>query len=144
MNKFTNCLVQGKKYEIETLKYIDCDSYNFSQGNFKDWDIEIIKDNVKTYYEVKSEKNAGKYGNIAIEYECNGKASGVTSTTCNIWCHYAIMNDGSYILYFIPIEDLRALISEKKYHRNIIGCGDGKRSSIYLFRMKDLAKWIKS
>ena len=40
MNKFTNCLVQGKKYEIETLKYIDCDSYNFSQGNFKDWDIE--------------------------------------------------------------------------------------------------------
>ena len=65
----------GQTYEEELIKYLDFDFYNMCVRNksFKSWDIEIIKDNIKTYYEVKSDRKTFQTGNIAIEYECNKK-----------------------------------------------------------------------
>jgi len=143
MSSFQYCLIQGKKYEKETLKYVQYDTFEFSEGYCKEWDLEITKDDVKTIFEVKSERYAGHSGNICVEYSYNGKPSGVRTTIANMWVHYAIMKDGSHICYFIPIEDLKKLIAEKKYIKNILSGGDGKKSSFYIFRMIDLERWIK-
>jgi hypothetical protein len=142
MNKFSNCLSQGKFYENETLKYIDYDKYNFSIGKFKEWDIEIYKDDKPIYYEVKSETNAFKYGNLCIEYEYNNKPSGLYATTADYWVHYAIKDKlkNIYILFIIPINDLKQLVKDKKYFRQVIG-GDMNKSKCYLFRMNDLEKY---
>lgn len=142
MNKFSNCLSQGKFYELETLKYIDYDKYNFSIGKFKEWDIEIYKNDKTIYYEVKSETNAFKYGNLCIEYEYNGKPSGIFGTTADYWVHYAIKDKikNFYTLYIIPTSELKQLINDKKYFRQTNG-GDMNLSKCYLFRMKDLDKY---
>jgi hypothetical protein len=144
MSKFNSCLTQGKFYELETLKYIEYDTYRFSIGTFKEWDIEIHKNDEPLYYEVKSETNAFKYGNLCIEYEYKGEPSGIFRTTANFWVHYAIKDKlkNHYTLYIIPTNDLKQLITDKKYYRQTLG-GDMNKSKCYLFRMKDLDKYKK-
>lgn len=143
MSSFQYCLAQGKKYERETLKYVEHDTFKFSEGYCKEWDLEVMKDGVKTIFEVKSERYSGHSGNICVEYAYNSKPSGVRATTANIWVHFAIMTDGSHVCYFIPIDDLKQLVDDKKYIKNIVAGGDGKKSSFYIFRMIDLERWIK-
>tara|TARA_R110000868_G_scaffold6452_12_gene36600 strand:- start:1532 stop:1978 length:447 start_codon:yes stop_codon:yes gene_type:complete len=143
MSKFNNCLNQGKFYELETLKYIKYDTYNISKGIFKEWDIEAYQSKVPIYYEVKSETNAFKYGNLCIEFKCNNKDSGVNATIADYWVHYAIKSKelNIYDLFIIPIMDLRQMIIDKKYNRIIKG-GDGKRSECYIFNMKTFNEYI--
>ena len=142
MSKFTNCLSQGQFYEKETLKYIDHDTYKFSVGKCKEWDIEVYKHGVPLYYEVKSETNAFKYGNLCIEYEYNEGKSGIDATIADYWVHYAIKDKAKniYSLFIIPTAELRQLIIDKKYLRKITG-GDRNLSKCYLFRMTELSDY---
>lgn len=142
MSKFNSCLNQGKFYEVETLKYIKYDTYEFSKGNFKEWDIEVYYNRVPLYYEVKSETNAFKYGNLCIEYENNGRTSGIDGTLADYWVHYAIKDkeNNIYDLFIIPTANLRQMIKDTKYIKTIVG-GDNKKTKCYLFRMLDLQKY---
>jgi len=142
MNKFTGCLDQGKFYERETLKYIEYDTHCFSVGKCKEWDIEIYKNKVPIYYEVKSETNAFKYGNLCIEYEYDEKKSGIDATIADYWVHYAISSKelNIYKLFIIPTPELRQMILDKKYLRKITG-GDRNLSRCYLFSMTSLEKY---
>lgn len=144
MTSFSNCLKQGQFYERETLKHVEYDEYKFSSGIFKEWDIEISLKGEKIYYEVKSETNIFKYGNFCIEYEYNDLPSGVNATTANIWVHYAVKDKikNQYIIYIIPIDDLRQMIKDKRYIADIRG-GDKNKSKFYLFKMGLFEKYIK-
>lgn len=142
MPGFRKCLEFGKIYERETLKHIKHDSYEFSIGKCKEWDIKTIKDGVETYYEVKSELNCFKYGNILVEYSCNGKPSGIAGTTANYWVHYAIKDKikNIYDLTIIPVEDLRKMVEDKLYHK-IVNYGDCNCFS-YIFKMSLFDKYL--
>ena len=142
MPGFRKCLEFGKIYERETLKHIKHDSYEFSIGKCKEWDIKTIKDGVETYYEVKSELNCFKYGNILVEYSCNGKPSGIAGTTANYWVHYAIKDkiNNIYDLTIIPVEDLRKMVEDKLYHK-IVNYGDCNCFS-YIFKMSLFDKYL--
>jgi hypothetical protein len=144
MSKFTSCLSQGKFYEQETLKYIDHDAHEFSVGKCKEWDIKVSKQGLPVYYEVKSETNAFKYGNLCIEYEYNDGKSGIDATIADYWVHFAIKDKAKniYTLFIIPTGELRQLITDEKYLRKITG-GDRNLSKCYLFRMTDLKKYIQ-
>lgn len=140
MTQFIGCLSQGQFYERETLKYIEHDTYKFSTGKCKEWDIEIFKHGVPLYYEVKSETNAFKYGNLCIEYEYNECKSGIESTIADYWVHYAIKDKSKniYSLFIIPTAELRQMIIDNKYFRKITG-GDRNLSKCYLFKMTELS-----
>ena len=79
--KFMRDLARGHIYEKRSLLYLDYDEYKFMEGYHKEYDLEITKDNKKIKVEVKSDKQASHTGNLAIEYECNNKPSGITSST---------------------------------------------------------------
>jgi len=127
---------------METLKHIKYDKYECSKGNFKEWDLEVYYNRVPIYYEVKSETNAFKYGNLCVEYENNGITSGIDGTLADYWVHYAIKDKEKniYDLFIIPTANLRQMIKDKKYYRDIIG-GDNKKTKCYLFKMTDLEKY---
>ena len=122
---FQECLKFGKYYEVETLKHIKYDKYEFSIGKFKEWDIKTTKDSIETYYEVKSELNCFKYGNILVEFSCNKKDSGINATTADYWVHYAIKDKllNTYDICIIPVIELKEMILNKKYHK-IVNTGD--------------------
>jgi len=136
MKTFNNCLELGKIYEKESIKYLDYDSYEYSEGKCKEWDIKINKDKEIIYYEVKAELGCFKYNNICIEYMCSGKASGIEATIAQYWIHYAIKDNNKklYDVFLIPTIILKKMINEKKYNR-IVQCGDNNNASCYLFKM---------
>jgi hypothetical protein len=136
MKGFKNCLEFGKKYEIETLKYLDYDKYEISEGKNKEWDIKINKDNDITLYEVKAEIGCFKYNNLCIEYRCNNIDSGITATKAKWWIHYAIKDilNNLYIVFKIPTKKINEMIQTKKYNR-IVKCGDNNNAECYLFKL---------
>ena len=132
---FLKDLKFGKIYEKELLKYLDYENYNFSIGNFKPYDLEIIKNNISIYYEIKADRISYITNNISIEYECNNKLSGISSTTSNYYAYFVIKPNTNYDLYIIPTEIIRDNIINKTYKKSIVG-GDNYKSKMYLFDIK--------
>lgn len=138
MQKFKQCLKEGKKYEMETLNYLDYDEFEFNDDN--KYDIKIIKNNIETLVEVKSEKRSGLTGNICIEYYCRGKPSGIATTQAHYYYSYVIYSDKPYRLFKIPVVDLKQMIKNKLFVRDCIG-GDDMASKMYLFSIKSIEKY---
>jgi hypothetical protein len=121
----------GKIYEKELLKIVPYDNFNSIDGLFKDYDIEIIKDDNKTLYEVKSDRLTQKTNNVCIEFECSNKPSGITTTKSDLYAYFIIKNNG-YDLIVIKTDTIKKLIKEKKYNKIKSG-GDNNKSIFYLF-----------
>ena len=127
MNKFQKDLATGHEYEKRSLLYLHYDTHKFIQGYHKEYDLEIIKDGKKIKIEVKSDKQASLTNNLAIEYECNKKPSGITSTTADYWVYFIVFEDREEC-YKIPTEELKELVKDCKQ----VSGGDGQRSRLYL------------
>lgn len=135
-NKFKKDLAQGKKYELESLNYLDYDTYEMKEGYFKEYDLTITKDNVDTKIEVKSDRQASFTGNIAIEYECNNKPSGLTSTTADYWLYFVVHKDKDEC-YKIPTDELKELVKDCRKVRG----GDDYKSRMYLLKINNCGKY---
>lgn len=75
----------GQKGEDVILKIIQKKYPNAHRiiGYFRGYDIFIPEVDIKV--EVKSDRLSKKTGNIAIEYGCNNKASGIITTEADYW-----------------------------------------------------------
>ena len=129
---FTQDLPFGNVYETLFVEKYHSDGNKIEKpvGRFKLYDVCI--DGVK--YEIKADRQAYKSGNIAIEYECSGCASGIVTSTADFYAYFVVLPDGMYHLYMIPTFLLRRYISQEKYDRIVKG-GDGWRSRMYLFNL---------
>lgn len=124
---FADDLKFGNKYEQDCISRLK--NAKIIKGNFKPYDI-IDEDGIK--YECKSDRLAFKKGNLCIEFECNKKPSGISSTESDFYFYY-IITDTEPEVYKIPTNDIRTMIDNKDYHRVMNG-GDGYRSRFYLFK----------
>jgi len=132
--KFQEDLKFGNSYEIKSLQYLKYDTYEIKKGYFKQYDI--LLDNT-TKVEVKAEKMAGITGNIAIEYSCSGRPSGILTTECDLWVHF-IVYDAYADCYVIPINDLRNIV---RNCRSVRG-GDGMRANMYLVNKNMIQNYL--
>lgn len=130
MNTFKKDLQLGNKYELKALEYIEYDNYVISQGNFKPFDIDVIKDDKHIYYEVKCDRLSYKTGNIAIEYECSNKPSGISTTKSDYYIYFVIYPTKE-ICFKIPTKELKELIKDCRSVRG----GDGYRSKMNLLKI---------
>jgi hypothetical protein len=138
---FKNDLKFGKKYEMELLKYLDYDIYKTKDGLFKEYDLKIYKNNKSIRYEVKADRLSYKTNNIAIEYECSKKDSGITKTTSKYYAYFIIKPNDNYDLYIIPTKDIKTFIKENKFIRIVLG-GDNYNSKMYLFNVNIFKNFI--
>jgi hypothetical protein len=126
---FRQKLAFGQKYQEIAKRYIPADE-NFledAQGNIKEFDFKTDKFS----YEVKSDRMGHAYGcqTFFIEYECNGKPSGISATKSDFYFYFFHKPDESYVAYEIPTETLRkACIG----CREILKAGDGGRVKGYV------------
>lgn len=82
--------------------------------------------------EVKTDRMAYKTGNLAVEYECWGKPSGINATQSDNWAFNILDGDGEVAMTLIlPIERLRKIASECKW---VCG-GDAKAARMFLLPM---------
>jgi hypothetical protein len=86
--------------------------------------------------EVKRDYIASKTKRVYVEYECNGKPSGITTTEADYW---AFITDDCVIM--IPSDRLKELVEaavEKKRYRK---GGDGNRSLGALIDLRELVEF---
>jgi hypothetical protein len=126
MGQWKSDLAFGKHWEGIAISTIGEGVVSVPEGNFKPYDFEA--NNLK--YEVKADRLAHKYGcrTMFIEYECNGRPSGITSTEADFWCYFMVKPVG-FDFYVIPVSVLRAEIPNAL---RMVSGGDGMRSKGYI------------
>ena len=88
--------------------------------------------------EVKSERYAWqKTGNIAIEYECYGKPSGISATESDYWFHNLCIGDETFATIVFDTNSLKRIISNLDKKRSVSG-GDNNASRMYLLNLQKL------
>ena len=114
-----------KKFDID-LKY----------GKVREKEVaEMLQD--KTI-EVKSERNVWqKTGNIAIEFESYGKASGINSTESDYWWHNLCIGDDTFCTLVFNTKSLKKIIDNLDY-KKIVNGGDHNASRMYLLNLQKL------
>ena len=130
---FITDLQFGNEYEKIFCDIMKFEEFNISTGNFKEYDIIDLKTGKK--YEIKSDRLAYKTGNLCIEYMCNKKLSGISTTTADYYGYFIQKQDKTYHIYVIPTEKIKLMIDNKSYVKSMNG-GDGWKSTFYLFKVE--------
>ena len=91
--------------------------------------------------EVKSERGMWlKTGNIAIEYECYGKPSGINATKSDYWFHNLCVGDEVFATLVFETKMLKKIINasiNENQVRSVSG-GDHNASKMYLMNIQNL------
>jgi len=140
MNNFISDLKFGEYWEQVFLQHIDFDRYVKKGGKFSKYDLKVYYNDIITRYEVKADRMTYKTNNIAIEYECFNKPSGINTTNADLYVYFEILPIG-YILYLIPVDYIKKCIIDKKYLKEVKG-GDFNKSKIYLFNKSIFNRFV--
>ena len=88
--------------------------------------------------EVKSERDVWqKTGNIAIEYECYGKPSGINATESDYWFHNLCIGDETFATIVFDTNSLKRIIANLDSKRSVYG-GDNNAARMYLLNLQKL------
>ena len=100
---------------------------------------DLIKDMLQDKkIEVKSERDVWKRtGNIAIEYQCYGKPSGINATEADYWFHNLCVGEDVYATLVFKTENLKKILDSLERKVSVNG-GDHNASRMYLISLQKL------
>ena len=125
MNKLEPNKEDRKKFDID-LEY----------GKVREKQVADMLQDKKI--EVKSERDVWqKTGNIAIEYECYGKPSGINATESDYWFHNLCIGDETFATIVFDTASLKRIIDNLDNKRVVSG-GDHNASKMYLLNLQRL------
>ena len=128
---------QAEKEVMERLQHHFPEISGFQLSTSKGYDIEAMLDGERITFEVKNDLMAPKTGNVAIEYESRGKASGIATTVADYWVYK--IGDRCWML---PTRLLRQkLLEEKNYHRDVAGGDPGSNTRMLLVKVEKFTGW---
>ncbi len=88
--------------------------------------------------EVKSERDVWqRTGNIAIEYECYGKPSGINATESDYWFHNLCIGEDTFATLVFDTKSLKRII-DKLDHKKSVSGGDNNAARMYLLNLQKL------
>ena len=88
--------------------------------------------------EVKSERDVWqRTGNIAIEYECYGKPSGINATESDYWFHNLCIGEDTFATLVFDTKSLKRII-DKLDHKKTVSGGDNNAARMYLLNLQKL------
>lgn len=113
---FKKDLILGVKGERVVKEFLESLGGKFIESNNDNkFDLKFLKNNEEITYEIKTDvfcSPTRDTGNICIEYQCRGKASGISVTEAKWFVTYFKHFNQ---LWFIRTEDLKKLISENNF-----------------------------
>lgn len=135
---FTKDLKIAKVTEEEVADIL-VKKYNAKISDFNDTNSHDITGTIgnKTFtFEVKEDFQCGDTGNIAVEYSCRGKPSGIETTKAQYYIYKVHLKD-KQVYVISSVDKLRKAIADNQYFRVVNG-GDYKSNSLcYLFKYKN-------
>lgn len=79
--------------------------------------------------------------NLAIEYKCDGRPSGIATTEADYWVHELRRVDETLVYLMFPIDRLKELArAAYRAGRRRDGAGDGGRFSVVLIPLSELLR----
>ena len=119
-----------------------------AKANRKKFDIDLAYGTVREEkiaemltnkkIEVKSEKDMWqKTGNICIEYESQGKPSGIKATEADYWFHNLCVGDNEFCTLVFKTDVLRTIVDKLDTFKTVSG-GDHKASRMFLVNLQKL------
>lgn len=124
---FEKDLPLGRRFETEVKRVLE--EFRFTvkhmQDNFIFYDLEVTREKLRTV-ECKYDRESKYTQNIAIEYECRDKPSGIQVTTADYWIHYYF--DKRWRIAVYPLKDLKKLCEGKPR----VPGGDWNQSRVFL------------
>ena len=86
--------------------------------------------------EVKTDLVGHRTGNVGLEFEQNGKPSGIMTTESDMWVWFV---KGLNKIYYFDTETVRSFITKELYHdvKEIVN------SRFYLIRIEDILEYAK-
>lgn len=125
--------MQNLEPKIEDRKKFDID---LEYGKVREQQVADMLQDKKI--EVKSERDVWqKTGNIAIEYECYGKPSGINATESDYWFHNLCIGDETFATLVFDTASLKRIIANLDKKRSVSG-GDNNASRMYLLNLQKL------
>lgn len=79
-------------------------------------------------------------GNICIEYEMDGKPSGIAATESDYWVHELKRDDKTLLYLMFPVERLKELARAAIRNGRKRKGGDGGRFTVALIRLSEILK----
>ena len=109
-------MVKNSKFDLD-LQY----------GQLREQQVHDMFHNKKI--EIKTERYwCKKTGNIAIEYECNGKPSGIDKTESDFWIQILASGTDNYCKLIFDVPRLKRLVEKyKPTHSKMIGDRNASR-----------------
>ena len=115
----------NKKFDLD-LKY----------GQVREKQVSDIFANKKI--EIKTERDWWhKTGNIALEYEYNGKPSGINATESDYWIQILAKGNKNHCMLVFEVSELKKIVKKYKdqYTKMV---GDGNRSKCVILPIRKL------
>ena len=105
---------------------------DFSYGRKGEQLVERLLGEAGPKVEVKHDSMAAITGNLAIEFECNGRPSGIAITGAAWWAFVIGGNGQDKIVVLIEAERLKNLCRRHFKEENIKRAGDGQQTRVLL------------
>jgi hypothetical protein len=125
---FLDDLAEGQNFEDEILAFVQIKypmAYRIS-GSFSGYDIEVPEKGHKI--ECKFDRGSERTPNIVIEFEYQGRPSGIQATTATHWI-YKFHHNNQWKLAIARVDVWREVCKDAP--RTVKG-GDGFQSNLYL------------
>lgn len=114
---------------------------NINYNNDNRYDIKATNtEGKRVTFEIKEDFSCKKTGNVAVEFGCRGKPSGIETTQANYYVYKLHEPDGNINFYGTIVKELKKAIEEEKYFRTVSGGDKGSNSKNYLFDINDFKK----
>jgi len=121
--------ILAKIYDARILKFEHSNKYDI---------LAIIKGSKYTF-EVKEDFMSWKTGNVALEFECRGKPSGIQTSEANFYI-YKIHGKNGIHYYLFKTNVLKKMVDRQEYFRVVSGGDEGSNSMNYLFKYESFIK----
>jgi hypothetical protein len=122
----------GQQYELIALKYFDFIEYQLNDDNRYD----LLLDN-QIKVEVKADRLSHSTRNMAIEFECFDKPSGINTSEADYYIYFVVKPNNEYTAYKIKTEDLKKKVEGCR----IVRGGDMKASKMYLLNLNAMKEF---
>ena len=141
---FNKDLPTAKETEREVAKIIE-NAYDAKILKFEDTNEYDILANIKGKdykFEIKEDFMTCKTGNVALEFECRGKPSGIQISEADFYIYKIHSGNGTHF-YLFKTSILKGMVAERKYFRIVNGGDKGSNSMNYLFKYETFIKYGK-
>jgi hypothetical protein len=124
--------ILAKVYDAKILKFENSNKYDI---------LTMIKG--KEYkFEIKEDFMTCKTGNVALEFGCRGKPSGIQTSEADFYV-YKIHGANGIHFYLFKTSALKTMVSAREYFRIVNGGDKGSNSMNYLFKYENFIKYGK-